>query len=200
MRRRKAGESRGESRVCPAVTALLLGLLLIAGPVFGSLLPQRMVQVELVNLGEGVGRDSPFIIDRFASVSFTRNRFRFGAAATEGFAEGWTASANTVLQAHDGYYLLANPRRTAFFYSLLPSCLAEVAAGPHFNGATWRLDGAYLRVSLASQIEYYGLGLGIEIGTYDLFGGSANERYYFTGPPHAFGAIQLRLLTASFEK
>lgn len=158
-----------------------------------------MVQVEAVSLDEGVGRDSPLIIERFASVSFTWNRLRFGAAATEGFAEGWTASANTVLQVHAGYYLQAIPRRTAFFYSLLPSCLAEVAVGPHFNGATWTLDGAYLRASLAYQVEYYGLGLGVEIGAYDLFGGAANERSYFTGSPHSFGALQLRLLTASFK-
>jgi hypothetical protein len=92
---------------------------------------------------------------------------------------------------HVGYDIVFNPRKTAFFYGVVPSCYVEATLGAF---------PPYAKVAAACDIDYWGLGVGAEVGCFTC----NNKDPRFSPPPAAFRptvymALKLRLLDAAFR-
>lgn len=91
---------------------------------------------------------------------------------------------------HIGYDIVLNPRRTAFFYGMVPSCYAEATLGAF---------PPYAKVAAACDIDYCGIGIGAEAGCL-----AWNNQPQF-GPtptpfrPAIYASLKLRLLDAAFR-
>jgi hypothetical protein len=98
----------------------------------------------------------------------------------------------SVAPVHVGYDIVFSPRKNGFFYGMVPSCYAEATLGAF---------PPYAKVAAACDIDYYGVGTGIEVGVVDW-----NRRYDYPGPhavlafrPVLYAALKLRLLDAAFR-
>jgi hypothetical protein len=95
-------------------------------------------------------------------------------------------SPGAIPELHVGYKLLSKPKRTWFFYSAVPDLYVE-AAGGGFKGIR---SPFYGKLSAGCEVDYYGLGAGIETGAAvwlsDVEGWSESS---------LFAGFRLRLLT-----
>jgi hypothetical protein len=91
---------------------------------------------------------------------------------------------------HVGYDIAFNPKKTAFFYGMVPSCYVEATLGAL---------PLYAKLAVACDIDYYGIGIGAEAGclTWN------NQPPWGPNPPPfrpaLYAALKLRLLDATFR-
>jgi hypothetical protein len=94
---------------------------------------------------------------------------------------------------HVGYDIVLNAKKTAFFYGMVPSCYVEATLGAF---------PPYAKVAAACDIEYYGVGTGIEFGCVDWNqkpnypSGTGVSRSFI---PVLYASLKLRLLDAAFR-
>jgi len=105
----------------------------------------------------------------------------------EGYPEGWS-----IAPVHVGYDIVFNPKKTAFFYGVVPACYVE---------GTFGALPLYAKLAVACDIDYYGVGTGIEVGCVDW-----NHQPAYNGHPAShnfvpafYAALKLRLLDAAFR-
>ena len=70
-----------------------------------------------------------------------------------GFPSGWS-----IAPVHVGYDIVLNPRRMAFFYGMVPSCYVEATLGAF---------PPCVKLGAACDIDYCGVGTGVEVGVVD---------------------------------
>jgi hypothetical protein len=106
--------------------------------------------------------------------------------------DGTSPWGYSIAPVHIGYDIVLSPRKTGFFYGTVPSCYAEATLGAF---------PPYAKVAAACDIDYYGIGTGIEVGIVDW-----NRRYENPGPhavlafrPAIYASLKLRLLDAAFR-
>ena len=184
----------------PAVTALCFAL--IAQPLSYhevAEIPPRFLQCELLSLGPGVGegpgRTSPLLAARALKLTYSAGRFRAGISAFDIYF-WWLPDENNVTMfapLRIGYNLVQSPKKTAFFYGLVPSCHTELTVAPYWQTLPLDAPPLYLRLSAGCEVDYFGIGIGGETGVAGLVD-------WQDGPSFAFFdvSVRLRLLTASF--
>ena len=98
----------------------------------------------------------------------------------------------SIAPVHIGYDIVLNPKKTGFFYGMVPSCYVEATLGAF---------PPYAKVAAACDVDYYGIGTGIEVGVVDW-----NRQSEYPGPhtvlvfrPAIYAALKLRLLDAAFR-
>lgn len=105
----------------------------------------------------------------------------------DGYPYGWSFAP-----VHVGYDIVFSPRKTGFFYGTLPSCYVE---------ATFGALPLYAKLAAGCDIDYYGVGTGIEVGCVDW-----NHQPAYAGYPAShdflpvfYASLKLRLLDAAFR-
>ena len=170
-----------------ATLLVLLGLLAGTAPCQRSVIPidqPSYLQIEVLE----VGGNQDYASLRALKLTFHSGQgFRAGISAADGgtrvFEEygGWTAAP-----IHVGYDIVFNPKKTAFFFGMVPSCYVEATLGAF---------PAYAKLAAACDIDYIGVGAGIEVGVFD---------WSPTAPlrdvqPQLYTELKLRLLDAAFR-
>jgi hypothetical protein len=120
------------------------------------------------------------------------SRVRFGLAAVESRAfmnpGSPTYGMAGFLPVYAGFDLYRNPKRTLLCYTMVPDIHVEGAWYPLLYAARQPC----LRFTLNAEVEYYGIGAGLELGY-------AAMDQYNAGPIHVFGAgFRIRAITANF--
>jgi hypothetical protein len=127
--------------------------------------PTRFLRVELLDIGAmtQIGRMDGYT--RALRLDYEFNHWRVGLAALDqrqviDGADG-SMSMTGFLVPDVGYLIYRQPKRTAFFYGMVPSLWAEAAAVI----PVWLNDlHAAARVDCRAEVDYYGVGLGAELG------------------------------------
>jgi hypothetical protein len=174
-----------------AASLVLLGLFAGMAPCQRTVAPidqRQYLQIEPVELGLGV----PAATLRLLKVTWhSGHGLRAGISALD-----WNGTISlqdldspgglSIAPIHIGYDIVFNPRKTAFFYGMVPSCYAE---------ATFGAFPAYAKLAAAYDIDYYGIGAGFEVGVVDW----NNVRPWPGFHPQLYAALKLRLLDAAFR-
>lgn len=183
-------------RCTRTLAALLVLLGLLAGVVSGqrSVVPidqRRFLQIELLEATPlGVYNSVPSSIGngwytglRAAKFTYHSGRgFRAGISALDGDGVVMQYGLWAVAPIHVGYDIVLSPKRTGFFYGMVPSCYVEATLGAF---------PPYAKLAAACDVDWYGVGTGIEFGVIDW-----NPLNY---PPGLYAALKLRLLDAAFQ-
>ena len=98
-------------------------------------------------------------------------------------------NGGSIAPVHVGYDIVFNPMKTAFFYGMVPSCYVEATLGA---------IPPYVKVAAACDVDYWGLGIGVETGciTWNNKYGSQQSRLL---RPTVYASVKLRLLDAAFR-
>lgn len=201
----------GRTRILAALL-VLLGLLAGTAPGQRSCVPidqPQFLQVELLEVAPGTGYYTDYNGQHYAGyadvyvglralrLTYHSGRgFRVGISAYDGggipdLDYDYLPSGGSAVPIHVGYEIVLNPRKTAFFYGMVPSCYAEATLGAL---------PLYAKIAAACDIDYYGLGIGADVGCFTC--NSKGPPY--SPPPAAFrptiyAALKLRLLDAAFR-
>jgi hypothetical protein len=97
-------------------------------------------------------------------------------------------NGGSFIPVHVGYDLVFNPKRTSFFYSIVPSCYVEATLG------ALPLP-LYAKLAAVCDIDYYGVGTGIEVGCVDRNHDGFSRRFH----PALYASLRFRLLDAAFR-
>jgi hypothetical protein len=95
-------------------------------------------------------------------------------------------SGSTLAPVHVGYDIVFNPKRTAFFFGMVPSCYVEATLGAF---------PPYAKLAAACDIDYYGAGAGVEVGVVDWNHAEPSLGFH----PALYASLKLRLLDAAFR-
>ncbi len=180
--------------------AVLLALVPLSAPLepVARAVPNRFIHLEPASLGTIYDADAPnsttprVLSIRVLKLSCSLGRARFGFAPVEAGAfmgHGHPATGTGgALPLFLGFDLFRNPKRTLLCYSMVPDVYLEGAWFPIPVVPGQPL----LRFTVNAEVEYYGLGIGLEAGYL-----TANEQDL--GRVHIFGAgFRLRLLPGNF--
>jgi hypothetical protein len=142
----------------PALAAGLFG-----GPPEPGQMPSRFVRMDGLDMGFVGTSGWPGYSGKLGKVTCKLGRVRFGMTVVESYAETDLGSggAGQFLPVQVGYTLWSWPRKTWFFYGAVPDIYAEAGVGVldlEFNFRT------LLRMSVCCDVDYYGLGAGLEAG------------------------------------
>ncbi len=178
---------------CLLAAAPAVGAGLFGGPPEPGQMPSRFVRFDGLDDGPCFWNGPPLLLGRLAGVTVILNRVRFGAALLDGYAEfdGW--QCDMTLPLHVGYTFFSRPKKTQFFYGVVPDIYAEVSGSP-WGSQSGILDFGFepaLRVALCCDVDYYGLGIRLE-------GGWADIRRHLGPTPRIsllYAGLQLRVLT-----
>ncbi len=153
-------------------------------------MPDRYLHVSLIEarLLAGAG-----LCGHVLRVDYQAGRFRIGTSLAEVHWVYLYAGAGVFAPLYCGYELYARPRRTAFFYSMVPSVHVEAMFG--FISYDW---SPVARLSLVCNLDYYGLGIGLEAGAVTLVPEGAYEQPQYSREYRLYAGVKLRALTASF--
>ena len=182
-----------------SLAALLLALVPLSAPLEpgARAVPNRFINLEPISLGILCDGTSPspatprLFLFRVLKLSCSLGRARFGLAPVEA---GWlmghghpATGTGGVLPLFLGFDLYRNPKRTLLCWSMVPDIYVEGTWFPVLS-----IPGQpMLRLTAIGEVEYYGLGIGLE-ATYL----TADEQDL--GRVHIFGAgFRLRLLPGS---
>jgi len=171
--------------------AVLLALVSLA-------VPNRFIHLEPVSVGVLYDGTSPdfttprMFAARLLKFSCSLGRVRFGFAPVEAGAfmgsGDHPTGAGGFLPVYAGFDVYRNPKKTLLCYSMVPDVYIEGTWVPVLQVP----GGTMLRLAAVGEIEYYGLGLGLEAGYL-----TADEQD--VGRVHIFGAgFRLRLMTGNF--
>ena len=126
--------------------------------------PTRFLRVEV--LDAGAMALPPAVHFRALRLDYEFSRWRIGVAALDlgnmfGPADFSSSLFGGFVVPDAGYLLYRQPKRTAFFYGMVPSVWAEAAAVI----PVW-INGLYpaARVDCRAEVDYYGVGFGAEAG------------------------------------
>jgi hypothetical protein len=150
-------------------------------------MPSRFVRFDAADLGAVAfpGRLSyPLICGALLKATCQWNRCRLGVAMAEAGVDPsdgtlGPAPVNMTVPVYVGYDIWHNPKRTWIFYGAAPALYAEVGASFVYL--------VTIKTALACEVDYYGLGLRAEAGTYWMPGQDCLP----------FVSAQVRLLTFS---
>ena len=196
-----------------AALLVLLGLLASIASGQRSYIPidqPRFLQIELLEVAPiGTGYYTDYYgkhLARFQDIYFglralkltyhSGRGFRAGISASDGggilnLDMDYLPSGGSYAPVYVGYDIVFNPKKTAFFYGVVPSCYVEATLGAL---------PLYARVTAACDIDYYGLGIGAEAGCVTC---NSNGPPYSPPPaafrPTIYAALKLRLLDAAFR-
>jgi hypothetical protein len=150
-------------------------------------MPSRFLKFEPLGLGTGTLEIEVLLLKATCD-----GPFRIGIAAAEGFAVPDMFDAQMFAPVHVGYTLWSNPRRSTFFYGMVPDVYVELSATPFGGDNVFTLKPA-VKLVLCCDIDYYGLGAGLEAGwinitRYDLYTSWPDRYKYF------YFAVRLRAL------
>ncbi len=129
-------------------------------------------------------------MDRFADATYQTGRFLGGLSLAEYWVEGvqrdWYYFA--LLPVHVGFVLWSNPKRTVFFYGQVPNIYVQVTGSLPSYGYVSEFHWASptVRAALCCDLDYYGVGIGLEAGWFNLHPAEAND-------PGAYAAVKVRL-------
>ncbi len=96
---------------------------------------------------------------RALRLEYWTGRFRVGVAYAELYNILLYEVAGAVAPVHIGYSFYSRPRKTAFFYGMVPEARAEVTFG--LDPDDWEL---LFRAALVGEVDRYGVGLAVEVG------------------------------------
>lgn len=205
------GRCRG---IAPAVVA---GVILLAGSVNlsraqtsyrsydqGYSEPEKYLRLEVVEVDPWIGWDyfGPDGEATFRALEVTYYHGRYGVGLSG--IELWAGSGNDApwsegafAPVHLRYDFKDDRRKNGFLYVSVPTCYAEIALG--LPQTVHRdVTGLFVRLSAAAEVEYSGLGAGIEAG---LMGTNPWKSTSFCGAPSQMVYLQLKLklLTGSIR-
>jgi hypothetical protein len=98
-------------------------------------------------------------------------------------------SGSSTAPVHIGYDIVFNPRKTGFFYGVVPACYVEATLGAF---------PLYAKVAAACDIDYWGLGVGAEAGCFTCNNKGDYPPQTAALRPTVYMALKLRLLDAAF--
>ena len=188
-------------RAVLVVTCLLaavpaLGAGLFGGPPEPGQMPSRFVRFEGWAAGPCFRNSPPLLLGRLAGVTLTLNRLRFGAALLDGYEEfdGW--QCDMTLPLHVGYTFFSRPKKTQFFYGVVPDIYAEVSGSPWSAASRSDVLGfsfePALKAALCCDVDYGGVGARFELGWADIhrdFAGPTSRMSFL------YAGLQVRFLT-----
>jgi hypothetical protein len=120
-------------------------------------MPDRFVSCELLAVG---GRsDFLYAYYRAIGADVSLGNLRLGTALVEGFN-----LAAYAVPLHVGWNLLRRPRRTAFFYGMLPEAYADGAIYLFGISPTGDYHSATFRLAVCGGVDYYGVGARLSLG------------------------------------
>ncbi len=153
-------------------------------------IPNRFVHVSLIEarLLAGAG-----LCGHVLRVEYQAGRFRIGTGLAEVHWVYLYGGAGVFAPLYCGYELYARPRRTAFFYGMVPNVRVEGMFG--FISPNW---SPIARLSLVCDLDYYGVGIGLEAGAVTLVPEDVYERLQYSREYRLYAGVKLRVLTASF--
>lgn len=171
-----------------AAALALLGLLAGMAQGYRAVAPidqPQFLQVEPVELGLGY----PTALRLLKATWHSGHGLRAGISALDYVAldlkdeaglEGWTFAP-----IHVGYDIILNPKRTEFFYGMVPCCFAEASFGAF---------PPCVKLGAACDFDYYGVGTGVEVGFADW-----TPAYSLARHSTFYASLKLRLLDAAFR-
>lgn len=148
------------------MTRLIAGLLVAGGIAASAMLPgvgepTRLLRVEPYTMGVGIGG----MEFRLLRATYRTGRLRVGIEAAEVYAAIDMFEAGCWLPVHVGYTIWSNPKKTLFSYSMVPDVYAEVSFSPFGGGFEFK---PLVRAGVTCDVDYYGLGVGIEAGGFSI--------------------------------
>jgi hypothetical protein len=172
-----------------------------------GVVPRRYIQVALWEPGlvytlPGAAGYQAFTYGSFLKAGFRTGRLYFGVALVDdiGFPDvDWTdfespPYGGTFFPLLAGYQFFTLPRRTACAWGMVPDLRAEAAFG--FLGHGYR---PYGRVSAIADLDYWGIGCGLEVGAVSVDMSGYPPEY--NDPPRLtalYAGFRLRFLVLNF--
>ena len=175
--------------------AILLAVcLLAAAPALAAepgQMPNRFVRVEPFDVGTGAWSFE----GRLLRATYTTGRLRAGIGLVDVYAVIDFCDAGMWAPVHVGYTVWSNPRRTLFFYGVVPDIYVELSGSPFTPRAGRLSTGLGLKLSAVFDVDYYGVGAGVEFGLLRIPHGYCGQSYgYSTG---SYLCLRLRALPFS---
>jgi hypothetical protein len=183
------------SFACLLVTAPAVARGLFGGPGAEYETPTRFVRLDVSGSGGGYAHDTRYfwMASNWRGIKGTviLDRLRMGVALIDLYAAsqwefGWVGV--TFVPLHVGYTIYSRPTKCWFFYGAIPDIYVEASA------AVLRPDSKFnptVRLAACAEIDYYGLGIGVEGGWVNLENTDEIRRRV----PLFYLGLQIRVLT-----
>ena len=155
-------------------------------------LPSRYIHFTAAELGALYWPPQAGAQVRLLRVDYHSGRLRLGIAAAEIYMVFLYESGGAIAPVSLGWDLYSRPRPTAFFCGMVPSIRVELAGG--YAGPD---GGVTARAAVVGEVDYYGLGAGLELGALTMRTIEADHAYE---PPRRwtfYGVFKLRGLAFS---
>ena len=150
------------------LAVLLPVVLLVPATSLAAGTPHRFLAVEGASAcgAFSPGHDPFFARVSFADLTCVLGRARLGVALGDYEGRWWTWDAGTLLPVRVGYTIWSQPRQTARWYAAVPDVYVQASVG--WLGWWHAPAGLKAKLSLCCDVDYYGLGIGAELGAYSL--------------------------------